>query len=257
MPTSFTIKQDGPWLEAVFPEPQQMLSWALINGGYASAKEVCWLQVSNADLPPGLDPVELFSRKLEERGVTNAVGLMTSRQVSNYHCSSQKEGSVEVSTLMTLGLSNALSIRGEAADNSTPPTAPGTINLLCHLSVPLSEKALLEASSITTQARTAALLEFNWIAPEQQYPTTGTGTDCIVIACPLQSQARSVISPPANFAGLHTDCGKALGKAVYDVTREAALAWFEQKNIPVTPQKFLPSGTGTAAQTLVSKSPPL
>ncbi|MCZ4280997.1 adenosylcobinamide amidohydrolase [Kiloniella laminariae] len=257
MPPPFEIRQHDPWLDVVFPAPQRMLSWALVNGGYTLAREVCWLQVSNADLPPDCDPVALLQDKLQERDLGDAVGLMTSRQVRYHHIATEPEGEVQVSAVMTLGLSNALSVKGETTAPLIDPPAAGTINLLCHVSLPLNDQALLEASSIATQARTAALLEFNWIAPGQKHPTTGTGTDCIVISCPTLSPATTSSSSAESFAGLHTDCGKAIGKAVYNVTREAALTWFRQKNIPLKGQKLPPAKTGSSVQTLVSKPPPL
>jgi adenosylcobinamide amidohydrolase len=49
---------------------------------------------------------------------------------------------------------------------------------------------------------------------------TGTGTDCIVVAAPQTGD-------PANFAGLHTAIGEAVGAAVYRVIRDGIAVWRE------------------------------
>jgi adenosylcobinamide amidohydrolase len=73
---------------------------------------------------------------------------------------------------------------------------------------------LIEALSIATQARTAAVMDVNLMLPTGR--ATGTGTDCIAVA------ARP---GPALYAGLHTDIGEALGAAVYQATMTGARDW--------------------------------
>ena len=47
---------------------------------------------------------------------------------------------------------------------------------------------------------------------------TGTGTDCIVVACPCDGT-------PVAWAGLHTALGEAIGAAVYEAVRAGAEQW--------------------------------
>jgi adenosylcobinamide amidohydrolase len=92
----------------------------------------------------------------------------------------------------------------------------GTINTLVHVSSPLTDGAFIEAISIASEARTAAILESR--PPQDRLAITGTGTDCIVVAAPSDGE-------PAPWAGLHTAVGEAIGAAVYRATREGAEEW--------------------------------
>ena len=88
-----------------------------------------------------------------------------------------------------------------------------------HVSCPLAPGAFIEAVSIVTQARTAAIME---TSPAQRAPrVTGTGTDCIIVAAPKGGR-------PADCAGLHTDIGEAIGAAVYDAIFAGATQWWAE-----------------------------
>ncbi len=123
--------------------------------------------------------------------------------------------------LATVGLSNAERI-GTRMDRSGKDW--GTINVALHLDLPLSEAALLELMSITTQARTAAVMEARLDLPTGR--ATGTGTDCIAVAAPAGDTA---------FAGLHTPQGEAAGRAVHAAVRRGAQVWMEKVRRPGDP----------------------
>jgi adenosylcobinamide amidohydrolase len=53
-------------------------------------------------------------------------------------------------------------------------------------------------------------------------PVTGTGTDCIVVAAPGTDGGEA-------FAGLHTDIGAAIGRAVYDAVLQGGMAWVSER----------------------------
>lgn len=207
---------DPPWLVVDLGAPHRCLSWAVHRPGSVVARHVAWLQVRDAELPPGVDPAVLLAGRLAERGLARAVGLLTARTLAAFETAAATVGDVQVQVLMTLGLSNAAHVAG---GEPPAPWRPGTINLLARLSQPLAAPALIEAVSIATEARTAALIEAGWCGPHGgSRPVTGTGTDCIVVAVP----ARTGGLP---HAGLHTPVGQALGRAVYAVTARAAHAW--------------------------------
>ncbi|ODR95240.1 hypothetical protein AUC70_05970 [Methyloceanibacter stevinii] len=94
----------------------------------------------------------------------------------------------------------------------------GTINIAVRVSAGLTEAALVEALTIAAQARTAAVMEARWSLPEGV--ATGTGTDCIALAAPMEGHGETVA-----FAGLHTEVGEALGRAVYDAVARGADNW--------------------------------
>jgi adenosylcobinamide amidohydrolase len=145
-----------------------------------------------------------------------------------------------------VGLSNAVRV-----GDSPGPLAGvqvGTINLLCAVSVPLTEAAALEAASIAVEARTAAVLEARHPSRRSGAPATGTGTDCVVLAWPdtvyygtpkgfrtsrdgapagNPPAPHATIAAPAVFAGKHTALGHVIGRAVGDSVRAGVADWLE------------------------------
>lgn len=214
---AFSVSCTGPFLVAEFSAPQAMLSWSLTRPGFVIARKVAWLHVRNDDLPLGVDPAELLETRMAAAGHRDAVHLMTSRDVGHHQFATALSGPAAATCLATVGLGNAARV-GSAPMAGKPA---GTINLLAHVDVPLSEGALIEAVSIATQARTAAVIDLDLRLGGK--PVTGTGTDCIVVAAPAMDGGRE------NFAGLHTDIGAAIGRAVYDAVRQGGAAWIGEK----------------------------
>lgn len=214
----FQLACARPWLVASFAAPHRMASWSVNRPGIVTATRVAWREVANEELVPVRDAVAWFRRQTEDADLADAVGLITARNVACHeHVHSAIDG-VRADCVITLGLNN-----GETVGRRRRPTgAPGagTINILASVSVPLTDGALLEMSSIVTQARTAALLRFGFALPDMEEPATGTGTDCIVAACPLAPDA----SP---HAGMHTAIGEAVGASVLRATARAARNWLD------------------------------
>lgn len=220
----FSIDHDPPWLIARFPAPRKMLSWAVNRPGLWDCDCVAWLQVRNAELPVGVDPAAFVQDRLDAEGLGGAIGLMTSSPLESHHLGTASVEGVHAACLMTLGLSNAERIgtrRTARNPDHLTNAAVGTINALCSLSVPLSEPAMLEALSIATQARTTAIVARAFEPEPGAGVVTGTGTDCIVIACPASHRGQ-------RFAGMHTEAGEALGGAVLSATAAAMDDWLRR-----------------------------
>jgi len=210
----FDIECRTPWLLARFTNRQCMLSWSLNRPGMVEADTVAWLEVHDADLPLGVDPLEVLERRLGEQGLDDAVGLMTAREVALHHQATAVGEDIRVDALVTLGLTNGALLDEDGRLSDCTAVAPvGTTNMLVAVSRPLSEGAMLEAMSVATMARTAALLGNGG-------RIVGTGTDCIVIACPDDI-------PGEAFAGLHTDVGTQITSVVFRAVRDARRTWEE------------------------------
>jgi adenosylcobinamide amidohydrolase len=214
--SAFAVSCAAPFLVAEFAAPQSMVSWSLTRPGFVTARKVVWLGVRDDDLSLGVDPAALLETKMAAAGHADAVQLMTSRDVGRHHLATASSGTVTSTCLATVGLSNATRV----GMPPLPAKPAGTINLLAHVDRPLGEAALIEAVSIATQARTAAVMDANW--RPRGTAVTGTGTDCIVIAAPARPRGEA-------FAGLHTDIGAAIGRAVYDAVSQGCVAWIDEK----------------------------
>lgn len=214
--TAFAISCRSPFLVAEFTRPQAMLSWSLTRPGFVEARKVAWLHVRDDDLSLDIDPALFLKHRMEAAGHGEAVHLMTSRDVRLHHLARASSGSIDAACLATVGLGNAGRVGG--APSGGKPA--GTINLLVHVEEPLSPAALVEAVSIATEARTAAIIDLDWRVDGRT--ATGTGTDCIVIAAPCEGAAKQ-------FAGLHTDVGAAIGLAVQEAVRQGGEAWISER----------------------------
>ena len=204
----FRIQRQGKWLIARFPEPHVVLSWAVVRGGKTQTDTIAWYRVTKDELKPPVDPKEFLKRRLAEASIPKAAGLLTSADLDLYGENETTREGISVRSLATVGVHNSLRV-------GDPPRAAelvGTINLLCQISHPLSKEAFVEALSIATEARTAALLESGIPSVETGKPATGTGTDCIVMAAPHKGDA-------LRYVGKHTLPGHLIGTSVLEAVR--------------------------------------
>jgi adenosylcobinamide amidohydrolase len=171
--------------------------------------------VTNADLPPDMDVLAWLKGELAARDRADSVAFLTSRNVAVHHVGVACEGDVVAQAVATVGLSNGERV-GSRVDYSRRDW--GTINVALRVDMGpgrgLTQAALIEALSITTQARTAAVMDAQFRLPTGI--ATGTGTDCIAVAAPAGGEG---------FAGLHTEAGAAIGRAVYTAVSEGTARW--------------------------------
>jgi len=191
-----------------------MASWAIVGGGLRRGAAVAWLRVRDRDLRPPVDPCELMRIRLADRGLGDAVGLMTSCDLDRFVDETRTWGDCRARCIVTVGLGNAL----RAGDPPGPAARIGTINLLCAVDAPLSSEALLEAMALAAEARALAVREAEISSRRTGEPATGTGTDCIVIAAPD-------IVDGARYAGKHTVLGHLIGASVHDAVARGVAAW--------------------------------
>ena len=194
--------EPGLWVVPL-QQPSRVLSWAVLGGGLVAADRVVWLEVNNRELGPGVDPIDLARDRLAQRDLSGAVTFMTSHPVAGYQEVPLSREDLHCRCIATVGLGNARRIGDPPGEGRL-----GTINVLVQLNKPLSDSALVEALAMAAEARTAACLEADLPSPVSGRPITGTGTDCIAVACPI------VAADPLRYAGKHTDVGAVIGQSV-------------------------------------------
>ena len=205
---------DYPWLMLDLGRDMRVISWAPHRGGIVTARHILWREVRNADLTEDFDALAWLAQECLDRGMEQAVAMLTSRKIATFSVAEQQVDGVRAQAVATVGLSNA-ERAGPVGDAAPARRATyGTINVAVILDHDLNDIGLIEAQSIASAARTAAVLESGAMA--QTGPATGTGTDCIAIAAPVGAEA---------FCGMHTAQGKALAAAVYAAVRQGADQW--------------------------------
>ena len=145
--------------------------------------------------------------------------MLTGSNLERVVLAERSYGGVAAQVVATVGLSNALRV-GDPPGLKVPV---GTINILCRVSQPLSEEAMIETLSMVAEARTLAILDSSVGSIRSGLPSTGTGTDCIVVASP---PGRGKI----RFAGKHTEAGHVVGAAVTDALRRGVELWRGAQN---------------------------
>ena len=83
---------DAPWLDWDLGAEMPVISWALNRPGIVTARHITWRQVTNADLPPGMDVLAWLKGELAARGRADAVAFLTSRNVTVHHTAEATEG---------------------------------------------------------------------------------------------------------------------------------------------------------------------
>jgi len=205
--TDLRVGLAPPWLVADLGRVRRVLSFAPYRPGFRSARHILIRQVRDADLPPDLDAMGWLGAEMARIGHGGDVGMMTSRGLEHHRLAQAGP----VACVATVGLGNAERV-GRRRMVST--SGYGTINIALLIEDGLTDAAMIEALSIVAQARTAAILTAGVELPTGR--ATGTGTDCIALACNPGKTA---------FAGLHTPLGEVIGAAVHDAVLDGARAW--------------------------------
>lgn len=209
-PRRLTRVEDGDRLHALLWAPgpgRRMISSAVLGGGIG---ERAW--VLNAQVSHGYrrtDPDRHLAGLASAAGAEGpGVGLMTAADVSAY-AHGHDEGA---DAFVTAGVD----VRGWAAVPGTGrggPQAPGTINIVAAVPVPLSDSALVNAVATATEAKVQALVEAG-------LDCSGTPTDavCVMAGTPVPGEETYA------FAGPRSLWGARLARAVHHAVRTAVPA---------------------------------
>jgi adenosylcobinamide hydrolase len=203
MTSSWTATVREQTLVVTFPQLFRVLSWAPLNGGFGTARTIINHHVP-MDGSPAHEP-EIFLQLRADRLALPApvVGLMTGVQMERLVRRAGQDGELRLECFATVGVRNALAI----GDRATYAEQLGTINLIVVVNQPLSATALIEGVEMVTEAKVQALYVGGVRSTVSDHLATGTGTDCIAIACPIRE-------PAYRYCGKHTRLGELLGQVV-------------------------------------------
>lgn len=183
----------------------RVVSSAVLGGGLAERLWVLNAQVSHGYR--GTDPAGHLASLARAAGVDGAgVGMMTAAQVRDA-VHRRDEGAEAV---VTAGL-GVTEWAASPAPGGLGEPAPGTVNIIAALPVPLTDAALVNAVVTATEAKTQALLAAG-------YDCSGTPTDAVCVAVPVAGATARAEA----FAGPRSLWGARLARAVHHAVRTAA-----------------------------------
>ena len=206
-PWTVTVRENT--LIVTFPERYRVLSWAPLGGGLVEARSILNHQV-NINEYPTLEPESYLQRLAQQFDVAApAVGLMTGVLMERLVRSITQHENLTIECFATVGLSNALAV----GDPASYAEQLGTINLIVVVNQSFTPAAMIEAVQIVTEAKVSALVTAEIRSTMSQALATGTGTDCVAIACPVAETAY-------RYCGKHTKLGELLGRVVSNAVGE-------------------------------------
>lgn len=211
------------------PPGYRAISSAVVGGGIAPCGWWVNAQVSkNYDRP---DPVAHAAAVAAGFGLTGGgVAMLTAADVR--HVAHGADGGVAVVATVGLGLPVPAAAPPStiAVETYEPAYRPGTINVLVSVPVALSDAALVNAVITATEAKTQALVEAG-------VPGTGTSSDALCIACPVQPLPGNGFEP---YGGPRSRWGERVARAVHAAVAEGTDGWL-RRHPPGDPHRRWPA----------------
>lgn len=213
---------------------KRVLSSAPQGGGLTLASWVLNHQVEANLMATGnhsktfTDPAHFLRKVAFRLGIrASTIGLMTAVPMTQLVMARAASDGLWVECFATVGVTNAVRA-GE-----WPPQGsyggrrgkPGTINLILITNGSLSHAAMVGVVQVATESKTGILRDHAVPSCSDGRAATGTGTDAVVIACPLRGQGPSQV-----YSGTHTIIGALVGRVVADCMARGlakAKAWRE------------------------------
>ncbi len=183
----YYIDHKDTHLHVEFASPRWVLSSAVLNGGLARTSHIVNLKVEkNVDgRQTSFEPSEVTLVKYcREKGWQGeVVGMMTAATMDSFRQVQRIENNVEVTALVTVGISNAKRAGepAECREMGSVHGEKGTINIIILTNAQLTHAALVEAIITVTEAKSAALQNLGIKNPVTGSQATGTGTDAVAI----------------------------------------------------------------------------
>lgn len=213
----FRRTEDGRALTSTVWRPgpgHRAISSALLGGGIGPAGWVLNAQV--AGTYARMDPAEHLRELAAAYGLHGpGVGMMTAASVDR--TVERSDEGIAVSATVGLRVPTWAAAPPDAVDPELAPIqAPGTVNIVVSVPVPLTDAALVNAVITATEAKSQALMEAG-------YPCTGTASDAVCVITPETRETPAEAAEP--FAGPRSTWGSRIARAVHAAVRDGALGY--------------------------------
>jgi adenosylcobinamide hydrolase len=214
-PQFFKLRVEKNTLVVTFPGPRNVMSWAILNGGVRTHAS----HIINHHVDPstqGDDPRKTLRQAASRIGIKGSfVGMLTGADVREFSMGRAVYNELQAYVISTAGCANLATVgeTGNHVEESSPPVATGTINIIVAVNYAFTHEAMMEAMALVTEAKVRAISEFGLKSVATRELATGTGTDCIAVA--VGHDRRYV------FCGKHTKWGELVGRASLESIRGA------------------------------------
>ena len=181
--------------------------------GYNQVKAVLNVGVPEgySDLSLHLDPLELITSSAAKVGLTkDYLAMLTAANIKNYSLVTKKAQGFSVSVAATAGCQHGES-SGEEMDVQE---IAGTINIIVLIDGNPSESCMVATLVTATEAKSAALRDFDVRSRYTGDSATGSITDSVTVASTCKGKTLTLGGPPSKL-------GKLVGYCVRKAVSEA------------------------------------
>ena len=216
----FELQQTIEHIWVGFNAERPVLSSAVFNGGDCTASNILIMKVvenykggKKIVVNPEVTLAN-YCRQLQLSGTT--VGMMTSASMDSFRLAARSSQGVEITAMVTAGLSNARCAgdRAEWRKIQTDANPAGTINVIVLTNATMSPAAMVEAVMLATEAKAVAMRKLGVKSPVSGAIATGTGTDAIAVA-------NGCDTATIRYCGKHVLFGQMLASAVIEAITES------------------------------------
>ncbi len=216
----FELQQTSEHICVGFSIERRILSSAVFNGGTCAASNILIMKVvenfkgGKRIVKNPENTLADYCRQLQLGGTT--VGMMTAASLDSFRLASRSSQGVEITVMVTAGLSNARCAgdRAEWRKIQTDANPTGTINVIILTNATMSPAAMVEAVMLATEAKTVALRRLGIKSPVSGAVATGTGTDAIAVANGFGPET-------IRYCGKHVLYGEMLASAAIEAITES------------------------------------
>ncbi|MDR2203921.1 MAG: adenosylcobinamide amidohydrolase [Nitrososphaerota archaeon] len=195
--------------------PLTVLSSGIYNGGYKKVNAILNVSVPNnySDTHLHDDPMNLIYDAQKNLQISNDyVAMITAAKIQNLSMTTRQLGDITVTVIATAGWRHGESA-GESISNKHYTS--GTINIMVFLNANPTDSCLVSLFLTATEAKTAAMNDYDVRSRYSGDIATGTITDSLSVAVTGQGE-KVELGGPASVVG------QLVASAIRQVVKEAA-----------------------------------
>ncbi len=230
----FTVKDNV--LAVSCPDGLATVSSAFFNGGCRKVKHVL-----NVGVPKGysdkalhMDPLELITSSAAKLGLTeDYLAMVTAANVHNFSLVTKKTDAYTVAVAATAGCSHGES----SGEEITVEEISGTINIIVFVGGAPVESCMVAALITATEAKSAALRDFDVRSRYTGDSATGSITDSVTVASTCRGTPIILGGPASKFGKLVGYCAR---RAVTEALLRQEPVWANRNVLDRLKERHLP-----------------
>jgi len=213
--TSVKILTKDNVVAIISDTPLITISSGIYNGGYKKVNAILNVSVPDNYNDTHLhdDPLNLIYAAQKNLQIsTDFIAMLTAAKIQNLSITTRQTGDITIVAIATAGWRHGESA-GEEILNSH--YTPGTINIMILLDANPTDSCLVSLFLTTTEAKTAAMNDYDIRSRYSGDVATGTITDSLSVAA-------TGVGEKIELGGPASTIGQLVGSAVRQVVKEAA-----------------------------------